>query len=163
MWWHETISTIKIFCSTAYDGVYMSAFVWESIVISNFNCELNSTWWLWVVSFTTYVQSQKPYSVSINTVFYKSTEQNDPTPPTHHQRQEAPSTRPLAPRTYLSALPGAVLVHSPVAALSFFPCSSHSPSCFTPRFRAIGSGCWWWGGAAGNFLCVCVCVCWEES
>lgn len=83
------------------------------------------------------------------------------------QFEETPFTHSLSPHTYLSPLPGAVLVHSPVAALSFFPCSSLSLSCFTPCFRAIGSGCWWgvrgWGGAAGNFVYVCVdvhvCVC----
>lgn len=46
----------------------------------------------------------------------------------------------------------------PFAPLAF------SLSCFTPCFRAIGSGCWWWGvrgwgGAAGNFVCLHVCVC----
>ena len=53
--------------------------------------------------------------------------------------------------------------------VSTFPCRCSllplllSLSCFASRFQAIGSGCWLggvrgWGGAAGNFVCVCMCA-----
>lgn len=91
------------------------------------------------------------------------------------QFEETPFTHSLSPHTYLSPLPGAVLVHSPVAALSFFPCSSLSLSLL---FHSLFPGNWVWllVGSKGLGwscweLCVCVCVdvhvcecvCWEVS
>lgn len=59
------------------------------------------------------------------------------------QLQETPFARPLTPHSYLSPLPGAVLVHSRVAALSFFCCSSLSlsPSLL---FHSLFPGNWVW-------------------
>lgn len=77
------------------------------------------------------------------------------------QFEETPFTHSLSPHTYLSPLPGAVLVHSPVAALSFFPCSSLSL-----LFHSLFPGNWVWllVGSKGLGwscweLCVCVWVC----
>lgn len=98
------------------------------------------------------------------TVFYKhDTVKNGSLSPNFScQLEETRFTRSLSPHTYLSPLPGAVLVHSPVAALSFFPCSSLSLSLL---FHSLFPGNWVWllVGSKGLGwscweLCVCVCV-----
>lgn len=82
-----------------------------------------------------------------------------------------PFTRPLTAHTYLSPLPGVLLVHSPVAALFFFPLLLP----FSPLFHFLFPGNWVWVLMVGSKglgwscwelctrVCDCVCVCWEVS